>query len=319
MRVMYRWGSVGVQQRLAAALLAFFASMMLTGVASAAGFAVVVMTSSLPAATVGVHYTAPPLSARGGRPPYTFAVTGLPTGLTYDGVSGVISGRSAQSGSYTLVITATDSARRRSLPKRVTLIVKAPPLTLTTASLASGSWEKAYHTSLAAKGGTQPYTFTASGLPNGLTASGSAITGKPTQAGTFNVSITVTDSTPAAIGGPYRSTKQFRLIVSPPTVTVTTASLRPGKQGQSYSTPLAASGGAHPYTFTAAGLPRGLAVNGSAITGVPEQAGTFYVRITAIDHTSPADGGPFRSSAKSFTLQISKSTCVSPPCPHGTS
>ncbi|HJP80754.1 MAG TPA: putative Ig domain-containing protein [Pseudonocardiaceae bacterium] len=51
---------------------------------------------------------------------------------------------------------------------------------------------------LSASGGTAPYTWTASGLPAGLSiSSGGAISGTPTTAGTFTVSATAKDSTGA--------------------------------------------------------------------------------------------------------------------------
>ena len=49
---------------------------------------------------------------------------------------------------------------------------------------------------LAASGGTAPYTWTATGLPAGVTvASNGAVSGTPTVSGTFNVTATATDST----------------------------------------------------------------------------------------------------------------------------
>ena len=51
---------------------------------------------------------------------------------------------------------------------------------------------------LSASGGTSPYTWTASGLPTGLSiSSGGLISGTPSAAGTFNVSATAKDSTGA--------------------------------------------------------------------------------------------------------------------------
>jgi hypothetical protein len=52
---------------------------------------------------------------------------------------------------------------------------------------------------LSASGGTAPYTWTASGLPTGLSISSSGlISGTPTTAGTFSVSATATDSASAS-------------------------------------------------------------------------------------------------------------------------
>lgn len=52
---------------------------------------------------------------------------------------------------------------------------------------------------LAASGGTTPYSFQASGLPAGLALNGNQITGTPTTVGTSEVTITVTDAaTPTA-------------------------------------------------------------------------------------------------------------------------
>jgi len=56
---------------------------------------------------------------------------------------------------------------------------------------------------LTASGGTSPYTWSASGLPAGLTLSASTgkITGTPTMAGTYNVTVTAKDSASAPASG----------------------------------------------------------------------------------------------------------------------
>jgi hypothetical protein len=84
------------------------------------------------------------------------------------------------------------------------------PLTITTSSLPSGTEGVAYSGSLAAAGGTPPYSWSlqASSLPPGLslTAATGAITGDPTTAGTYNFSVTVTDSVPATATKPLSIT-----------------------------------------------------------------------------------------------------------------
>jgi hypothetical protein len=69
------------------------------------------------------------------------------------------------------------------------------------------------------------------------------------------------------------------------TVNVTTASLPNGQQGSAYSSPLAATGGTTPYTFSATGLPTGLSIDPSSgvVSGSPTASGTFYPKFTVVD------------------------------------
>jgi hypothetical protein len=73
---------------------------------------VAIATTSLPDASEGVPYTAT-LTATGGTPPYMWSATGLPTGLSVDPATGVISGTPAAGTSagspYSVGVTVTDS------------------------------------------------------------------------------------------------------------------------------------------------------------------------------------------------------------------
>ncbi|MFD0714582.1 choice-of-anchor I family protein [Paenibacillus sp. GCM10027626] len=90
-----------------------------------------------------------------------------------------------------------------------------PAFGVVSGSLADAFVGESYHAALAATGGTQPYTYSASGLPAGLAidASSGVISGIP-EAGTegaATVAVTVTDSaTPAAV-----ATKELTLNVRP--------------------------------------------------------------------------------------------------------
>jgi hypothetical protein len=68
-----------------------------------------ITTKSLPNAAVGVEYYAV-ISAAGGEPPYDFSGSGLPQGLAFHPASDTIGGKAAASGTYSVVITARDSA-----------------------------------------------------------------------------------------------------------------------------------------------------------------------------------------------------------------
>jgi hypothetical protein len=73
----------------------------------------------------------------------------------------------------------------------------APPLSVSTTSLQSGTQSMAYNQSLAAAGGAAPYSWSlfSGTLPSGLTLSGSGqISGTPINLGTSNFTVKVTDS-----------------------------------------------------------------------------------------------------------------------------
>jgi hypothetical protein len=93
-----------------------------------------------------------------------------------------------------------------------TLTVTTPsPLKLTTTSLTSGTVGAAYSATPTVSGGTAPYTWSATGLPTGLTinATSGKITGTPTKSGTSTVTITVTGATSSSV------TKTLPLRVAP--------------------------------------------------------------------------------------------------------
>ena len=241
-----------------------------------------ITTASLPAGFVGTAYSAT-VAASGGTTPYTFTATGLPGGLSIS-TTGQVTGSPTTAGTTTAAITVTDSTTGTHLTNTVNFpITINPGLAITTASLPSGFVNSAYSATVVATGGTSPYTFTASGLPAGLSIStGGAITGSPTAAGTVTAVITATDSTP---GIHLNATANLSITISP-ALAITTSSLPTGFVGTAYSTTVTATGGTTPYTFTATGLPGGLSIStGGAITGNPTTTGTVTAAITVTDST----------------------------------
>jgi hypothetical protein len=158
-----------------------------------------VTTTSLPGGTVGVAYSGS-IAATGGKTPYTFSASGLPTGLAISGSSGAISGTPAvgTAGTTTVDFTVTDSSTPtpQTATAALALTLSAAKLVITTTDLPSGAVGSAYSSSISASGGTTPYTYSASNLPSGLSIDSStgAITGTPGSAGTATVTFTVTDS-----------------------------------------------------------------------------------------------------------------------------
>jgi large repetitive protein len=89
-------------------------------------------------------------------------------------------------------------------------------LTITTASpLPDGTVGTAYSQVLTATGGTPPYTWTATGVPAGLTLSSSGtLSGTPTASGTQAIAVTATDS--SVLTAPNTGSASLSLTIAPP-------------------------------------------------------------------------------------------------------
>ena len=271
--------------------------------------ALAITTTSLPTGTVNSAYTAS-VTATGGTTPYSFTATGLPTGLSISS-TGQITGIPAASGTFTVAVTVMDSTSPKlTASANLTLTVNAA-LAVTTASLPGGTVNSPYNATLAAIGGTTPYTFTATGLPAGLALSPTGqITGTPNVAGNFTLTVTVTDSTTPTVLG---SNATLSLAIAPPALAITTASLSGGTVGVPYSAAVVAIGGTTPYNFSATGLPAGLIINGAGqISGTPTTAGNFTAAVTVIDSGSSAQTktGNITISIAPPTLAISTTSLL---------
>lgn len=268
-------------------------------------------------AMAGAAYSRSVANASGGAAPYTYAVTAgtLPAGLTL-AANGVISGTATAQGTFAIQVTATDSSTGTgpfaSTPANITLVVDAPSINITPTTLTSGTVNSAYSQTVTAVGGTAPYTYsTSSTLPVGITLSpGGTLSGTPTQAGTFSITIKANDSTTGP-SVPYSGSRAYTLTIAAPTIVVLPATLPNATVGTGYSQSLSASGGTAPYSFSAgAGLPTGLtlAANGT-LSGTPTTAGNFSFTVTATDAQS-------FSGAGSYTVHV---TAIAPNAPTGAS
>ncbi|WP_266076844.1 Ig domain-containing protein, partial [Brucella intermedia] len=241
---------------------------------------IVVAPDTLPSGKVGLEYGSHKFSATGGTAPYTYEISSLPAGLSFDGIN-TISGTPTESTNYGIWVTVKDAEGYIKYKNYTVFIAPAPTVDLDLSVLPGGKVGLDYgsHT-LAATGGTAPYSYVVTGLPAGVTASGDTISGKPTAAGSFDVTVTATD----AEG--YTVTKSQTVVIAPaPTVDLDLSALPGGKVGLDYgSHKLAATGGTAPYTYVVSGLPAGLTFDGTdTISGKPTAAGSFDVHVTATD------------------------------------
>ncbi len=185
---------------------------------------------------------------------------------------------------------AEESSRIVEIEAYTTDIVTPNPLTITTATLVAGTVGMNYSQTLAAGGGTAPYTWgvAAGTLPAGLTLnSAGVISGAPTTAANaIIVTFQATDFSAVTVA------KALSLTVNNAPLTFTTATLASGSVGASYSQTLIANGGTAPYTWvvTAGTLPAGLTLtNAGVISGVPTGAvNAAGITFQVTDASSPA-------------------------------
>jgi large repetitive protein len=131
-------------------------------------FNVIVITlspTSLNSGTVASFYSQQ-ITASNGTAPYTYSVgAGLPAGLTLtsSGVdAGLLSGIPTAGGTFNFTITATDNLGN-SGSQAYTLVVGAPTIIVSPATLASGTYGTSYNQSVSASGGTASYTYALAG------------------------------------------------------------------------------------------------------------------------------------------------------------
>ncbi len=147
----------------------------------------------------------------------------------------------------------------------------------------------------ASDSGGATLTYSASGLPAGLSINSSSglISGTPTTAGTSSVTVTATDSTGASGSASFSWTVNSQ---TGNTVTVTNPGNQTSTVGSAVSLQIHASdSGGATLTYSASGLPAGLSINSSSglISGTPTTAGTSSVTVTAKDTTGASGSASF--------------------------
>ncbi|GAB1646151.1 putative Ig domain-containing protein [Krasilnikovia sp. MM14-A1259] len=257
-----------------------------------AGTAPVVVNPGLRPAVVGAAVSQA-MSATGGKAPYVWSATGLPAGLSIDAETGVIAGVPTAAGTHPAEITATDAGKIAGRAS-FTWDVAAAALTVTSPGTRQSTVGDPATLTPAAAGGTAPYTWTATGLPGGLTldtATG-VVSGTPTATADSTVTVTATDT----VGRTGAVTFTWKTATRP---TVTEPGALAGTVGVAASTTLTATGGTTPYAWSATGLPAGLGINADTgtVTGTPTNAGDATVTVTVTD---AAD----RSGSATFTWAV---------------
>jgi len=163
------------------------------------------------------------------------------------------------------------------------------PVTITTTYLDNGTPTVPYSQTLAATGGTAPYTWSLSGgsLPAGLSlTSAGVISGTPTATGTAAFTVKVLDSVHAV------ATKALSISIVESLISITTTTLPGSLVGDAYSETVVCTGGTAPYAWSIVSgtLPAGVSLDSATgvISGTPTTYGTSSFTIQVIDSQTPA-------------------------------
>jgi uncharacterized protein (TIGR03437 family) len=261
-------------------------------------------TSPLPGGTVGVPYTLS-FSATGGLPPYSYTAqpvspfnqTTVPSGTNLSS-GGFLSGTPDTGGTFNFNVLVTDNLGTQTIkPFALTI---APPLVISTPSpLPSGGVGTLYTQTIAASGGTPPYTFTSTNAPAGLSINTSGVlSGTPTAVGTSTFRVQVTDNAKVSV------VKDFIL-----SITATAPLLQVAPLSLSFS---AFAGGDSPPNLTVVILSSGTSSTAYKVTidGGPNSAAPAWISAHPLNGATPGrvvvsvDQGTMNAGTYSARLRV---------------
>ena len=216
--------------------------------------------------------------------PLSFAAVGLPPGLSLNTITGAITGTPTLTGTFPVAVSATNRAGTDNAVLTIVITSIAPPPNslpiFEGEDMAAGFVGSPLNYSLF---GYYAASYTATGLPGGLSFNSAtgAITGTPTQAGTFSVPVSATNAV-----GTVQAVLTIAVDAVPPTPYIYSAADASATVGTPFVYAIAgtSSGGPAITTYGASNLPAGLNFNPQTgfITGTPTgPAGTFQVPVSS--------------------------------------
>lgn len=223
------------------------------------------------------------LSTVNGTGPYTWSITSgsLPSGLSLNTTTGVISGTPTASGNFSITLHVSDSASHTFDNNQILIVNIAPTLIGT---LSNGDIHIEYDDQLGVSDGTGPYVFSISVgmLPTGLIIDSATglISGTPTVLGSFSFTVLVVDFYSV-------STTSTQTIIINDILSIS-GIYTSGTVSSSYSSSVTLSGGTPTFIWSIAhgSLPTGLTINSSTgvISGTPTTLGTFTFIVKVLDN-----------------------------------
>jgi len=243
-------------------------------------------TAALPAGASADIYN-PASGTFSATSPFTMVQVGLRQAVAPDGTVLLASGVNAS----TVTVPNSEIFYPPTLP---------PGIVITTPTvLPVGVQNQAYTQVLLEHGAVGQVTWSTTTPPPGLALSANGIwTGTPTQAGTFNIPVQITDSSTPA----QTANGTLTLVVTGVPVQFTSSTMPTAGAGRFYSQPLPIIGGTQPYTVTQTSgtLPGGLSLSSNGVLkGTPSAAGSFTFTVQATDSSTPQ-----QTATQTFTMAV---------------
>ncbi len=244
------------------------------------------ITVTNPATTTGTVNVAfsQTFGQSGGVGATTFSIFSgtLPTGLSLSS-AGLLSGTPTQTGSFPLVIRATDSNGCTGDGATYTLVISCQVISVTNPATTTGTVNTPFSQTFTAGNAIVPVTFsTASTLPAGLSLStGGVLSGTPTQIGSFPIVVTATDANSCSGTG-----ATYTLVIGCQTISVTNPVNNAGTVSAPFSETFTAGNtiGTVTFSLNSGTLPAGLLLSaGGVLSGTPTQSGSFPITVKATD------------------------------------
>ncbi|MFL6174194.1 MAG: putative Ig domain-containing protein, partial [Marmoricola sp.] len=254
----------------------------------------VITTTTLPAVLINLTYNQA-LTKTGNAGSWSISAGALPTGLSLDAGTGVISGAPTVAGTFNFTVKFTETESGTFDTQALSLVVYSRP-TITTTGLPDALKDNTYSATLTKSGGSGSgsWALSAGALPTGLSlSSAGAITGTATVNGDYSFTVRFADSVTGAA-----TTKVLTIHVGP--TAIKTGSLADGKVGAAYSVQLdGAPSGISGWALAGGStLPPGLTLSGSGLlSGTPTAAGDYTFDVTYSVLLKP-------SRTRTFTLHI---------------
>lgn len=261
--------------------------LLLGGLLGAAQAAVI----TLPSGQAGVAYTPVDIKSYFATQPAegtSYSALNLPAGMSINSSTGVISGTPTESGTFagdTHTITLNDGGTLNSFGYSLTIAAALGTPEITSALTALGAVGEPFVALLTAT--NAPTSYNVGTLPAGLTydVANAQITGTPTTAGTYNVSLSANNAT--GTGG--QVTLVITVAPSGPVPVISSAASATADLNAPFSYQIVADNS--PTSYSASGLPVGLTLSTTTglISGTPTVAGVSTATLRASNGNGASD------------------------------